>query len=395
MCAQSCQASKIGYNRRWFFPNVVFPMRTTLPFIAALCLLLFAFAADAQQQQPTPEQVQQQIENQLRSLQSPKKLLEAEADKLVIFRSSWNGQGTVLPLNLMLRSSGEAELRLTDEQKQRLAYLYAEENLGKVPFQRLQQNPTPEFTQAMKAFEALPDDSSIERASEEQKNAYRETVASVMGAMVSVMQADIEETLTAEQMLQVRKLEMQMMSEFGLPFPGMFDPLGLTEDQKKEMNTITDEMEAEFERLALETGIFSAEQQRAVIKTLQGKTFASFEEVHKAFLEVRQQFVPSEASRKKSIDLQEQGTKLASLLQNRLMNVLTDEQLDTMQKILDETPEFAKKLLVEAKARREEQKKSPIYVPGPDSWQPGMPLPVQFKEERKQGKFPRPKQSES
>jgi len=65
------------------------------------------------------------------------------------------------------------------------------------------------------------------------------------------------------------------------------------------------------------------------------------------------------------------------------MDVLTDEQLEKMQQIMDKTPEFIKQFLATRKASRETQAKSPAYVPGPDSWRPGMPLPEQFKEERK------------
>jgi Ni/Co efflux regulator RcnB len=65
-----------------------------------------------------------------------------------------------------------------------------------------------------------------------------------------------------------------------------------------------------------------------------------------------------------------------------------------MQKVLDEAPEFAKKMITQSKIQREAQKKSPQYVPGPDSWRPGDPVPVEFKKERQErtkyrGGFPR------
>jgi hypothetical protein len=65
-----------------------------------------------------------------------------------------------------------------------------------------------------------------------------------------------------------------------------------------------------------------------------------------------------------------------------------------MEKILDESPAFVKQVLAESQQRQEVQEKSQTYVPGPDSWRPGMPLPVQFKEERRTGRFPRVNQSE-
>ena len=80
---------------------------------------------------------------------------------------------------------------------------------------------------------------------------------------------------------------------------------------------------------------------------------------------------------------------MVTLLQARMMNVLTDDQLDRMQEIIDETPASIKRFLAGVKAMREFQEKLPGYVPGPDSWRPGMPLPAQFKEERRTGRFPR------
>ena len=46
------------------------------------------------------------------------------------------------------------------------------------------------------------------------------------------------------------------------------------------------------------------------------------------------------------------------------------------------TPKFAKQLIARFKLMRIGNALSPTYVPGPDSWHPGDPVPVQFKEER-------------
>jgi hypothetical protein len=200
----------------------------------------------------------------------------------------------------------------------------------------------------------------------------------------------VEETLTPEQMLQVRKLEMQLMPAMGMPFPSMFDTLGLTDDQKKEMNKITDELKAEFDRLTLEEAVLKSERVAATFQSLHGKTFASYEDYQKAQMDAHRQFVPSETLRKKYEDLRERGTKFVNLLQTRLVSVLTNEQLAKMRKILDATPEFAKNIIAEYKSNQEAQKKSPTYLPGADSWRPGDPLPADFvppKPERRN--FPR------
>ena len=362
----------------------------TCPIVALLCVSILFAGASAQEL--TPEQREQrEIEQSLRYLSSPKKWLSEEADELSTFRAPWNGQGSWLPLRVVMRAGAEAELGLTDEQKQRLSYLYKENEIGQEWFQKMFQNPTPEFTQAVKAVAAteIPGDPLFERATEEQKDAYREASAAMTGLWMESMQTELQETLTPKQMLQVRKLEMQLMPAMGIPFPSMFDPLDLTDGQKKAMSKIADELKVEFDRLTLEAASLKAERLAITHGTLQGKSFTSRDEFHKAISEAHRQFVPSEAMRKKSNDLGEQGTKLMTLLQTRFMNVLTDEQLDKMQKILDEAPAFAKNMIAVFKMRQAAARLSPTYIPGPDAWRPGDPMPGRIIEERQRGRFPR------
>ena len=297
-----------------------------------------------------------------------------------------------MPLRMMMRLGGENELGLSNEQRERLSFLYKDNEIMRDLFIQMHANPTPEFALALEAERAaqLPDDPFFERATEEQKNALRKASLMTLDLLMAATQTEIEETLTSEQMLVVRKMEMQLMPEMGIPFPSMFDPLDLTDDQKAEMNRIVDEMKVEFDSLTQEQATLRVEQSVAIFGSLRGRTFASNEEFQRTMQEIHREFVPSEAMRRRAENLREQGTQFVTLLQNRLMNVLTDEQLDRMQQILDETPETVKQALAQMRAGREAQSQSPRYVPGPDSWRPGMPLPAQFRQERTRGNFPRP-----
>ncbi|MDR3232657.1 MAG: hypothetical protein LBT46_03140 [Planctomycetaceae bacterium] len=365
------------------------------------CFIAACFAT-ASAQKPTaeqsPQQIQKEIEQQFRFNRTPKRALSMQADAMFTDLSPWNGQGTWMPLRLALRFGGESGLALTDEQKQRLSFLYKESEIGNDFFLRMRQNPTPEFTELQNAVGAteIPGDPFFERATEEQKNAYREASANILGLFSSDMQREIHETLTPEQMLQVRKLEMQIMPEFGIPFPSMFEPLGLTDEQKKEMEKITAGMKEEYVRLVTENAALKSERIQDIYKTLEEEykktPFASREEFNKKRNEAFQKYKPDETLKKKYRDSTERGIKLVTLLKTRLMNVLTDEQLDKMQKIMDETPEYAKKLLAMVQKKREMELKSGDYVPGPDSWRPGDGTPKDFKDERKLKTFPKAEQ---
>jgi hypothetical protein len=344
--------------------------------------------------EPTAEQLQQQqaavvqqrIADQIRGHQSPRTRFLLEAHNLADSRSTWGENGSWLTMRTLIKADGDAELGFTEDQKQELSALFTGGDLSEDYRQRMGHNPTPEYLLVRDTFMALnrrPDDPLFERATEEEKIAYQEAHMAFTNLWMADLQAKIQETLSPEQMLQVRNLERQLMSELGIPFPSMFEPLDLTEEQKKEMKEIADELKAEFDSLTREVAELHAEQRMSALKLLEEMSFTSMDEFNKARDDVIRRYVPTEEMRKRAADLHERGKKLVATLQNRLMDVLTDEQLDKMQKILDETPEFAKRILARFKAARAEQEKSPTFVPGPNSWRPGDPVPGQFKEERR------------
>jgi len=365
----------------------------TFPIVAFLCYsMLFAVASA---QELTPEQrEQQQIERQVRNLLSPINRLAWEAERLAAFRAPWNGQGIAVPFRLMMHPmfGGANELGLTDEQQQRLSLYFGEtgDNITDALLSAIDEN-TPEYAQAMEAVRAtlLPDDRFFERATEEQKNAFREAETTLNGFVHAATQEKIQEILTPEQMLQLRKLEMQLLPVLGVPFPTMFEPLDLTDEQREEMRQIAEEMRAEYDQLILGIIMLESELEFSKYESLRGQSFASQEEFQQAYREIRRAAIVPETQRKHFIEHMERGIKFTTLLQTRLMNVLTDEQLDMMQEILDNTPRFAQQRIATFKMMRMAAQLSPTYIPGPDSWRPGAPTPIQIREERQRSRFPR------
>jgi hypothetical protein len=337
----------------------------------------------------TPIWAQNNFEQNIKRQQSPLGMLSQEADYRATFGSTWNGHGTWMALRVMLKAGGESELGLSEEQNKRLYYLHYDGEMARDWSQRMRQNPTEAYTNAAEAVRAATpqDDPLFERATDEQKNAYVAALADALGLFIDEVQADINETLTPEQMLKVRKLELQLMPEIGLPFPSMFEPLDLTDEQKKQMNTVTDEMKAEFDRLITEGAALRGERMKKsaeILETLyKEKHFDSREEFLKAKKEADQKSFKDKSLQERQKKLDERGKKFVTLLKSRLMNVLTDEQLDKMQRILDDSPEFVKNVLAEMKKQRKTNEKSGQYVPGPDSWRPGDGTPKSFKANRK------------
>jgi Ni/Co efflux regulator RcnB len=72
-----------------------------------------------------------------------------------------------------------------------------------------------------------------------------------------------------------------------------------------------------------------------------------------------------------------------------MFDVLTDEQWDRMLDLIDNPPDYVKKIL---RKWKEASEKAAEWAPGPNSWQPGDPIPEKYRQERQtKGNFPRPK----
>ena len=331
----------------------------------------------------------------LKEIQSPRWLLFQEAQERPLYRALWNGQGAFTGAIIFFRAGAESELGLTEEQANRLAFLRKDNELGKDLMRRKFQEKDPELMAAHEASEAaIPkDDPYMERATEEQKKAFVAANEAFFKLPVEYMDREVAETLTPEQMEKVQALKLQLQPEMGLPSASMLEPLGLTDEQKEQMAAVKKEMEPEFEKLLDEMMELRKEELKLMVETMtadiQESKPESVEEIMKAMRTASQKSSNNESLRKKYRENKERGSKFAARLKAKLMNVLTDEQLDKMQKMLDDTPDFAKKMLAGMRKSREALEKSDKWQPGPDSWRPGDGTPEEFKLERKKGAFPK------
>jgi len=68
-----------------------------------------------------------------------------------------------------------------------------------------------------------------------------------------------------------------------------------------------------------------------------------------------------------------------------LYDVLTDEQWDKLQNLVDNPPEYIKAWLKVYSSRNQKQEE---WQPGPDSWKPGDGIPESYRQERNERRFP-------
>jgi len=335
------------------------------------------------------------VDRLLREFQSPRWLLYQEAQERPTYRALWNGQGDWLATRIILNSAGDDALDLNEEQQQRLAFLHKPNEIARKLVQKKFAEGDPELLQANEAANrAFPaDDPWLERATEEQERHFVAVNELLFQLPNRYMDQEVEETLTPEQKTMVQTFKLSMMSEMGLPVPSMFEPLGLTDEQRAQMEAVKEAMQQEFEQLLDDSMELRKEQLKGMVdlltESVRDDKPKSSDELWKRMSESGKKAFENEALQKKFKQNAERGKKFATELKNRLMDVLTDEQLDKMQELIDNMPDFTKNLLDQMRGQRKAAEKEGKWMPGPDSWRPGDGVPEQFKKERQERrKFP-------
>lgn len=214
---------------------------------------------------------------------------------------------------------------------------------------------------------------------------------------------EIEETLTPEQLNKYREVQIQI-SGGEINHPGWFEPLDLTDEQRAELDAIHKERETEMNRLLDEDTELHLERLRKIQDDMKEQTknnpTISNDEFTQIFQKSQEKITKAEKAaptfQEKQRSIRERRKNLSTKYKEKFMNVLTDEQLDKMQHIIDNTSEFVKKrfekeLGISKVSQPEEKSQADPWQPGPDSWKPGDGLPEEFKQQRKEGRFPQKK----
>ena len=198
--------------------------------------------------------------------------------------------------------------------------------------------------------------------------------------------AVLDELLTAEQKQMIREYELAEMAN-AVFFPvASLEALDLTDDQRQQINTIKQEFEPEFETM-LEDYV----DKNGSWRTLGRKYYALVEQM--GYDSTKYHIVHNKlmAEDPEYERLQEKQTSQRERFQKQFMaktfDVLTDEQWDRLQKLIDDPPEHVKSI---RKRRAAEAEQTSGWQPGPGSWRPGDPIPEQYRQERKTRRgFPR------
>ena len=330
-------------------------MKTKRLLLVLSCLLLLTGTGYAQPANPQGDVVPAQMRL------SPEAEQRLEMNVRYRLRAYWDGRRTnFFTLGLLQDADLRAAWNVSDEQ---FEYIQNPNNLG----QMLSNHPEYRVIMADRGG-----------GTGERLNAL----------LMEVWSDAIDEALTPEQRQRVGESQLAMMGNRPIVSPSLFEVLNLTDAQREQMEAIKRELEPEFERHLddyVRDQIF-LQNKLHVEREKQGFVFNEAPETRERLRAISAQVSESPEFRRVSEEMRSRNSAFSTQFQTRMLDVLTDEQWERLQYLVDNPPHLAHRRVLE-QPRRE----SDVWVPGADSWRPGMPIPEEYRQQRNlDRRFPRP-----
>ena len=302
-----------------------------------------------------------------------------------VYRAMWNDKGIYIFLVPIL-SAPEARpaMGFTEEQYQNL--LDVRTNIY---------SNHPDVVAVREELELLqkPDDPYLINASAQEQQRYHELMERFSYVGRNEVPKALEQIITPEQKRHLQEYMIAGMSEFPILSPEMFEALDLTDAQREQLQAIKQELEPELDAFALEMAedhMYGEEMLYRAGEILENggvlQDSEGFQEKRSQLMKTLEEADPEYRKREKATN--DRGMDFSRRLKFRMFDVLTDEQMERMQRIVANPPEFLRKILEEARKEREESEKKDQWKPGPNSWKPGDPIPAEYLQQRQERRFP-------
>jgi len=188
----------------------------------------------------------------------------------------------------------------------------------------------------------------------------------------------MQQYLAPEQIQRLKEAQISTMSAVPIISPSMFEALDLSDAQKRQLDAIKNEMKPEFEQRVDElvnVQMMQMTMQRNVQEALARANEIADPEERRRFMENLRENIDrvSPDIHRAMQEVQESGRGFSDALKHRMFDVLTDAQWARMVNLIDNPPEYIRRMFAERDAEGPQPSRSPNsgWVPGADAWQPG------------------------
>jgi len=359
-------------------------MMKTFPLYALIAILLvgLTISAFAQDQYNQADEAQRMVAMQnamaaRQALMRSPAVMQAQSNaQRQMMNSLWDGNRSMhITLGFLQREDFREGVGISEEQLQRIM---------QSPHNLLENDPrVRQIREEMMEFQTQNGDPFFgENASEATRRQFVELQmrmeTTVQDFIMETTTNAMQQNLAPEQIQRIKEAQISTMSAVPIISPSMFEALDLSDAQKRQLDGIKNEMQPEFEKrvnamvdmqmtqrtmqknvqesLERINQITDPDERRRLLENLQATIDRVSPEIHRAMHEV-----------------QETGRAFSDALKFRMFDVLTDAQWSRMVDLIDNPPEYIRKMFAERNAVGQQSGQSPDsgWVPGADAWQPG------------------------
>ncbi len=324
----------------------------------------------------------------LKLVRSPMMQRSQQAAGRALADSMWNGNGGNM---LAIQLVDEPEIReawgITDEQQQRIKATVTDQSLF------VNQPEFPGLVAEMGKF-MDPADIFMEKASKERLDGFTEVQEKIVGLAMNAIPAEINNILTEEQNQKLLEFQLAGMSEMPIITPSSFEALGLSEEQKKELEAVKKELEADFTKMMDETMEMSFRHLGKIydkiaeegVEIKDGK--ALHEKITDATKQLEELAKTDENVRRDNEEIQKKGLAFMTRLKFKVFDILTDEQMAKLEALVDHQPEYVKIALKRMKEKQGLDDNTSSIQTFFDAWKPGEAIPEEYRQHRRKKNFP-------
>ncbi|MCL2710382.1 MAG: hypothetical protein FWE95_05835 [Planctomycetaceae bacterium] len=317
-----------------------------------------------------------------------------------MMNSFWNGEGSILmAIDLLQQDDFREGLGVSKEQHQRIQDTIRNTSTS------VHADFDMSFHEEMNAFMMEHGNPFADDASDETREKFSEIQMRRIAEMTKIsterMINAVNDNLTSAQLKKFKEFQISLMSELPIVSTSMFEVLDLSDKQKEQLDRIRKDMKPEFEKFAdkiIDAQMkFSEKVEDALEGKLEGVTDS--EEQTKIRKEIQDNVRRNDPEMQRiTNEVMGTGKKFTDELKIAMFDVLTDEQWVRMLDLIDNPPDYAKKVIAQIRKEMgtdDSSTDTPAdmsggWVPGPGSWRPGDAIPEGYRIERNtRSRFPR------
>ena len=301
-------------------------------------------------------------------------------------RSYWDGRGTNMVVHALVQHPDfRAALDISDEQYEYMRNITL--NLGRML------SGHPEYREIVQEKMAMLIDPFAQDVDfdEETLGRYFSLQERMSVLQMNVMHDAIDDALTPEQWQKVGESLLSMMGTMPIVSPRLFEVLNLTDAQREQMEEIKKELEPEFERQLedyVRNQMFLQNRHRNELERQDNLNNANNAERQARSQAIWERLSDDPEFRRASEEIRTRGKAFAVQFKTKMFDVLTDAQWERLLYLVDNPPHLVG---TNREIPEEQRRERDVWVPGPDSWRPGMPIPESYRIQRNtERRFPRP-----